>query len=70
MNFLSLIYEEADYELNERLLVKKLLLLFLHVAIGEDCEDWKAAKAMVKSPGKLPKVPVLVDLLKMTLEGI
>lgn len=71
LNFLSQIYEETDYELSERLLVKKLLLLLLHITLGEDCEDWKAAKLMSKSKSvNFPKVPILIDLYKMCLDII
>lgn len=45
--YLSSIYEEQEYELNETLLVKKVIFLLVALAIGDGVQDFAAIKLIL-----------------------
>lgn len=71
INYLSSIYEEDEYELNENLITKKIVFLLLDIATDKGVEDYKAVKAVLKlwkeKKLRLPKKPIQYELLKLAL---
>ena len=44
--YLSSLYEEEDFEMNERLLIKKLIFLLIALSLGDGVEDYKSIKLL------------------------
>jgi hypothetical protein len=68
---MSSIYEEAEYELNEILLVKKIVFLLVALANYRGLKDYKEVKTLYKKyqekKYQLPKNPLQGELLKLAM---
>ena len=68
---MSTIYEEADYELNEILLVKKIIFLLIALVIQDGLKDYSEVRALYKQfkekKFRIPKNPLQGELLKLAM---